>query len=85
MWIETLFQTPIGEYRKNALRLIIAPYLINIRKLSYEEAFNVAKDWLNLCGSIKRLDFNSERRIRENLNNAQNVGYLPIGFEKLEN
>ena len=70
--------------RKYSLWLIIAPYLLNIRKLSYEEAFNLAKHWLNLCGSLKRLDFNSDRRIRENLNNALKVGYLPIGFEKLK-
>jgi hypothetical protein len=83
LWVETLLQIPIGDYRKNAVRLIIAPYLLNIRKLYYEEAFNIAKDWLNLCGSTKRLDFNSDRRIKENLNNALKVGYRPIGFEKL--
>jgi hypothetical protein len=68
---------------ENALWLIIAPYLLNVRKLSYEEAFIIAKDWLSLCSSIKRLDFNSDRRIKENLNNALKVGYRPIGFEKL--
>ena len=38
-WIETLLKTPIEDYRKNALALILAPYLINIKKLSYDEAF----------------------------------------------
>jgi hypothetical protein len=56
---------------------------VNVRKLSYEEAFIIIKDWLNLCCSIKRLDFSSDRRIRENLNNALTVGYRHIGFEKL--
>jgi hypothetical protein len=30
-WIEKLLQTPIDDYRKNAVSLILAPYLINIK------------------------------------------------------
>jgi hypothetical protein len=37
-WIETLLQIPISDHRKYALWRIIAPYLINIRKLPYEDA-----------------------------------------------
>ncbi|MFL6364896.1 MAG: hypothetical protein ACJ719_06790 [Nitrososphaeraceae archaeon] len=31
-WIEKLLQTPIDDYRKNAVNLILAPYLINVKK-----------------------------------------------------
>lgn len=37
-WIETLLQTPLRVHRKYAIWHIIAPYLINIKKVSYEEA-----------------------------------------------
>ncbi|MFL6317261.1 MAG: hypothetical protein ACJ71K_19095 [Nitrososphaeraceae archaeon] len=40
-------QTPIEDYRKNAVNLILAPYLINIKKLSYEDALNIINNWLN--------------------------------------
>jgi hypothetical protein len=30
-WIEKLLQTPIDDYRKNAVNLILAPYLINVK------------------------------------------------------
>lgn len=33
-WMEILLQTPIDDYRKNAIALILAPYLINIKKVS---------------------------------------------------
>ncbi len=33
--IDKLLNTPIADSRKNALNLILAPYLINITKLSY--------------------------------------------------
>ena len=47
MWIETLLDIPIGDYRKEAIRRIIAPYHINIRKIAYDDAFNVVKSWLD--------------------------------------
>jgi hypothetical protein len=40
-WIEKLLQTTIDDYRKNAVNLILAPYLINVRKLSYDAALNI--------------------------------------------
>jgi hypothetical protein len=33
-WIEKLLETPIDDYRKNAVNLILAPYLINTKKFS---------------------------------------------------
>ena len=45
-WIEKLLQTPIDDYRKNAVSLILAPYLINIKKLSYDHALNIINSWL---------------------------------------
>jgi hypothetical protein len=49
-------QTPIGDYRKNAVSLILAPYIINIKKLSSDDAFNIIKEWLDKCNEIRRLD-----------------------------
>lgn len=84
LWIEILLQTPIRDYRKNTARLILAPYLINIRKISYEESFNVIKEWLHKCSSIRRLNFNPNPKIKENLNTAVRKCYLPIRLDKLK-
>jgi hypothetical protein len=43
-WVETLLETPIEDYRKNAISLILAPYLINIRKIPYDDAFTILKN-----------------------------------------
>ena len=83
-WIEILLQTPIADYRKNTLSLILAPYLINVKKLSYDDAFNIIKDWLNRCDSIKRLDSNFNYRIKYALENSIKNGYLPMKFETLK-
>ena len=84
LWIETLLDIPIEDYRKYAIRRIIAPYLINIRKLAYDDAFNITKNWLNTCDKIKPLDFNANVKIKDTLRAATRVGYLPMGFSDLK-
>jgi hypothetical protein len=37
-WIDSLLETPIEDHRKYAVWRILAPYLIDVRKLFYEEA-----------------------------------------------
>jgi hypothetical protein len=83
-WIEKLMQTRIEDNRKFAVWRILAPYFINIKKLSYEEAFDIIRDWLNKCGSSRKLDFKPDYLIKYNLNNAKRIRYLPIGLDKLK-
>jgi Primase X len=83
-WIETLLATSLTDHRKYILWRILAPYLINIKKLSYDEALKVTNDWLDKCGKLRPLNFNKKDRIKANLRAARRVGYLPIAFEKLK-
>ena len=46
-WIETLLETPIHDYRKNAVKLILAPFLINVKKMPNDIAFIILGDWLS--------------------------------------
>jgi hypothetical protein len=82
-WIEILLETPISDYRKNAISLILAPYLTNIKKLSYSEAFDIIKDWLNKCDSLRRLDSNFNYRIKLALEDAIQKGIPPMSLSKL--
>jgi hypothetical protein len=54
----------IADFRKNAINLILVPYLINIKKLRYANAFDIIKEWLNKCDSLRRLDSNFNYRIK---------------------
>ena len=83
LWIETLLETPIEDYRKNAVGLILAPYLINIRKLTYEMASILIKDWLRKCNEIRTLDFDYDYRVKYSLNTAIRKTQLPLKFETL--
>ena len=66
-WIEKLVDTPISDFRKNATNLILAPYLINIKKVSYQQSFDILTDWLQKCNSFKKLDFNPNYLVKHAL------------------
>jgi len=83
-WIETLLQTPIADYRKNAVALILAPYLINIRKMSYQESFLIIKDWLSKCSVLRELDSDYGYTIKYSLNTAVRKQRLPMKFDTLK-
>jgi Primase X len=82
-WIETLLQIPIPDYRKYALWRIVAPYLINVRKLSHEDAVSIIREWLDKCDKLRPL-VGVIDRIKPNLSAAARVGYLPISFINLK-
>jgi hypothetical protein len=37
--------------------VFLAPYLINVKKLPYDKASEIIKQWLNESAKLKRLDF----------------------------
>lgn len=76
-YVEMLLQIPISESR------IVAPYLINIRKLSYDHAASIIREWLDKCDKLKPL-VGVNDRIKPNLNAAVRKGYLPISFSDLK-
>ena len=82
--IEHLTQTPIEDFRKLVINIILAPYLINIRKLLYQESYTIIRDWLDKCDKVERLDNqrNFEYRIKYELKNAMNKGIGPMSKEK---
>ena len=84
IWIDTLLEIPLGDYRKYVVRLIIAPYLIVVKQRPYGECVKVMMDWLNKCNCVEQLRFDAEFMVRRFLLNAQRVGYKPIRLEKLQ-
>jgi hypothetical protein len=81
-WIEQLIKTPIDDHRKYCIWRILTPYLLNIRKLSEQQCYDIIKEWLESCSKLRRLDFNPKMRIKDGLESSKE-GYLPISFDKL--
>lgn len=83
-WIEKLIEMPVEDHRKFAVWRILAPYLINIKKVSDDEALNTMKSWLSNCNLLRKLDFNLNYYIKYNLKSSRKGGYLPISSNKLK-
>ncbi|MPZ07058.1 MAG: DNA primase noncatalytic subunit PriX [Nitrososphaeraceae archaeon] len=83
-WIENLLRTPISDHRKYCIWRILAPYLINVKCLSFDEAFDIIDKWLNECDDLEPLDFDTEPKINDCLTNAVDRGYLPISLDNPE-
>jgi hypothetical protein len=81
-WIENLLQTPLGDYRKFAIWRVLAPYLLNIRGLSQEDAYSIIDLWLEKCGKIRRPNFVPSYRIKAALKSSRD--FLPISHDKLK-
>ena len=86
VWIEHLLQTPIEDFRKLVIDLILAPYLINIKKLSYEESYGIIREWLDKCNVLYKLDNyrNFDYRIKYALKNAVTKEIEPMSKEKIK-
>jgi hypothetical protein len=82
-WIERLMQTPLSDHRKYCIWRILAPYLLNIRKLPEQEVDDIIRDWLNQCNQLRRLDFNYKQKIKDGIEGAKR-GYLPVSLGKLK-
>ena len=84
-WIEKLLKTPLEDFRKNSVNLILAPYLVNIKKLSYQESFDILIEWLKRCDSIRKLDFNIRSITNNALATAQKKQIPPMSLHTLNN
>ena len=84
LWIETLLMTPINDYRKNAVALILAPYLINIKKMQYDVAYETIKEWVDRCNEQRILDSTFTYKIKNSINTALRKEQLPMKFDTLK-
>ena len=86
-WIENkILQTPFSDHRKLIVGLILAPYFVVIKKLSYEESYKIIYEWLQKCNSVsgRILDFDPKYLINNNIKTSMKKLIPPISIYKLE-
>ena len=81
-WIERLLQTPIPDVRHRTVNLILAPYLVNVRNMSPEEAFKVINDYIERCKKVNPDTKIGEQYIRYQCNYAKKRGMRPLALQK---
>jgi len=81
-WIEKkLLHTPIADHRKRTIDLVLAPFLIVIKHLSFEESYSTIKHWIVECNRIEMLKPSIEyfdNRIKAAINNSIQNKIPPI-------
>lgn len=83
-WIDKLLQTGVADDRKNLIYWVLAPYLITVRNIEYDQAYHIIEAWLEKCDQVRSLepDWTSFRyRIRYCLDSAEEQERKPIRFE----
>ena len=87
-WIEEkILANPFEDYRKIIVNLILAPYLVVIKKLSFEESYQIIRDWLDKCNLLsgRKLDFNTGSVINTALATAYKKQIPPMSIITLKN
>ena len=82
-WIEKLMENPVDDGRHRLLWLVIAPYLVNVKKLSFEEAYEEAKRYFQECDRVKRLTRRFDHEIRYYLQYAARKNLRPLSLRSL--
>ncbi len=81
-WVEKLLQTPIPDVRHRSVNLILAPYLVNIKGLSEEEASKIIIDYIEKCKLINPNTKVTDSYIRYQCKYAKAHGLKPLSFDR---
>jgi hypothetical protein len=68
--------------------LVLAPFLIVIKHMSPEQAYDIIKEWLIKCDNIEKLNPSFgyfDNRIKAAINNSIHSRIPPILVENIEN
>jgi hypothetical protein len=82
-YIETMLRTPLDDFRKQGVNLLLAPYLLNIKQMPYEIAKSIILQWLSVCNKVRYLDFDAIDRTCRGLDYAKSRGYKPLDFDRI--
>jgi hypothetical protein len=84
-WIDDkLLKTPIPDYRKITVDLVIVPFFIVIKKFTVNQTFNLTKEYIIKCHKVRLLkpSINEfEKRIKIAIDNK----IPPIKIENIQN
>jgi hypothetical protein len=87
-WIEnSLLRTPIADHRKHSINLLLAPFLVNVKKSNHDESYSTMIDWIMSCNNVMMLHPNIkyfEKRVSSAIKNSTMNKILPIKRENMQ-
>ncbi len=79
-WIEKLLDTPIPDFRHRSVNLILAPYLVNIKKMSEEEAVKTIMAYIEKCKQLNPNTQITEQYVKYQCSYAKRKGLRPYSL-----
>jgi hypothetical protein len=83
-YIDKLLQTPLDDFRKRGIDLLLAHFLITIKGMPPDAAERIILNWLDRCSSLRRLDFDAVERVQSKILDVKTTNFLPLGKEKFK-
>ena len=84
-WIDKkILAHPFSDYRKIIINLILAPYLVVIKKLSFDESLQIINVWLQKCDLLRKLDFNIKSVVNTALTTAFKKQIPPMSITTMK-
>lgn len=81
-WIEKLLKTPIADVRHRTVNLILAPYMVNVRGFSVEEATKIITEYIERCKEVDPNTKVTSKYIEYQCDYAKKKGMKPLSFDK---
>ncbi len=81
-WIERLLETPIADVRHRTVNLILAPYLVNTKRLEVEQASDIIGKYIDKCRAIDPGTRINDNYIRYQCAYAKRRGLRPLSLER---
>lgn len=81
VWIEKLIRTPIPDARHRTVNLILAPYLVNVKKMNDDDAVKTILNYIERCKEIEPNTKVNEQYIRYQCDYARKKGLRPLSFD----
>lgn len=79
-YVEELLKHPVSDGRHRLVWLVLAPYLVNVRKVDDEEAIEKIREFVSVAGETRDL----KRFVEYNVRRARRNGLLPPTFSTLK-
>jgi hypothetical protein len=81
-WIEKLMLSPIADVRHRTVNLILAPYLVNVKKLDEESAVRLIVEYIDRCKKVNPDTKVNETYIRYQCKYAKTKGLRPMSLSR---
>lgn len=83
-WIEKLLQTPLEDYRKVSVDLILIPYLVVVQKNDENTVFNIINEWLSKCSRLRNVNTDAYYRIRFSIKTTNRKQIPPMKIKTIQ-